>query len=165
VVVAGGDGFAADAVACRLMGLDAVRVPHLQIGAELGCGIIDLKRIKISPENWMSYAADFAAAPQNLTFEFPNVEVLDRNSCSACQSTLLLFLKRYQEALADYIPKGERLKIAIGKGHDALPDGALCIGQCTAKQKGNGIFVPGCPPGGSQIFKTLQEHHSGRKDR
>jgi uncharacterized protein (DUF362 family) len=162
VVVAGGDGFAADAVACRLMGLDAVRVPHLQIGAELGCGIIDLERIKISPENWMSYAADFAAAPQNLTFEFPNVEVLDRNSCSACQSTLLLFLKRYQEALADYSPKGERLKIAIGKGHDALPDGTLCIGQCTAKQKGNGIFVPGCPPVGSQIFKTLQEHQKRR---
>jgi uncharacterized protein (DUF362 family) len=161
VVVAGGDGFAADAVACGLMGLDAVRIPHLQIGAENGCGIIDLKQIAVSPANWQDYAEEFAAAPKNLTFEFPNVEVLDRNSCSACQSTLLLFLKRYGEALADYVPQGARLKIAIGKGHDSLPDGTLCIGQCTAKQKGNGIFVPGCPPVASQILKTLQDGKKG----
>jgi uncharacterized protein (DUF362 family) len=157
VVVAGGDGFAADAVACGLMGREACQIPHLQIGAENGCGIIDLNRIAVAPASWRDGAANLEAAPHSITFSFPNVEVLDRNSCSACQSTLLLFLQRYQAALADYIPKGTRLKIAIGKGHDALPDGTLCIGQCTALQKGNGIFVPGCPPVGSQIFKTLQE--------
>lgn len=156
VVVAGADGFAADAVACRLMGRDANEVPHLRIGAANGCGLIDLERIQVSPENWMDYASAFEAAPQNLTFEFPGVEVLDRNSCSACQSTLLLFLKRFGENLADYIPEGERLKIAIGKGHGELPPGTLCIGQCT-RQKEDTIFVPGCPPVGSQIFKTLQE--------
>jgi len=158
VVLAGGDAFATDAVACRLMGKEASQVPHLLIGAENGCGIIDLDRIRVSPDNWPSYAADFAAAPKNLTFEFPDVEVLDRNSCSACQSTLLLFLQRYGENLAPYIPPGERLKVAIGKGHTSLPDGTLCIGQCTSRLKENGIFVPGCPPVGSQIYKSLQEN-------
>ncbi len=156
VSVASGDAFAADAVACRLMGRDASEVPHLRIGAERGCGVIDLSRITVSPEGWRSYAAEFAAAPKNLTFEFPNVEVLDRNSCSACQSTLLLFLRRYGAALADYIPEGERLKIAIGKGHESMPEGTLCIGQCTLRHKSAGVFVPGCPPVASQIMQALR---------
>ena len=158
VVVAGGDAFAADAVACRLMGREANDIPHLRIGAENGCGTIDLDQVRVSPQNWMDYASAFKDPPENLSFEFPDIEVLDKNSCSACQSTLLLFLQRFGDSLADYIPEGETLKVAIGKGHDELPDGTLCIGQCTTKQKEGGIFVPGCPPVGSQIFKTLQVH-------
>ncbi|MBL7016089.1 MAG: DUF362 domain-containing protein [Kiritimatiellales bacterium] len=158
VVVAGGDAFAADAVACRLMGRSATEIPHLRVGAANGCGIIDLDQINVSPENWKDYSSDFAAAPKNLSFEFPNVEVLDKNSCSACQSTLLLFLKRYGDVLPEYIPAGERLRVAIGKGHDDLPEGTLCIGQCTVRQRDGGIFVPGCPPVGSQILKVLKQH-------
>lgn len=158
VEVAGTDGFAADAVACRLMGCRAEEIPHLRIGAENGCGIIDLDRIRIGPEQWMDHASEFRAAPKNLSFAFPGIEVLDKNSCSACQSTLLLFLQRFGESLADYIPDGEPLRVAIGKGHDELPEGTLCIGQCTACRREGGIFVPGCPPVGSQIFKTLQKH-------
>jgi uncharacterized protein (DUF362 family) len=160
VVLAGTDAFAADAVACRLMGRSASEIPHLRIGSENGCGVIDLNQIRVSPENWMDYASEFEAAPQNLTFEFPNVEVLDKNSCSACQSTLLLFLKRYGDVLPEYICDGDRLRVAIGKGHDELPEGTLCIGQCTVCQKDNNIFVPGCPPVGSQIFKTLKQSRS-----
>jgi len=156
VVVAGGDPFAADAAACRLMGQEASAIAHLRIGAENGCGVIDLEQIRLFPADWQDFAAAFAAAPKNLTFEFPGIEVLDCNSCSACQSTLLLFLQRYGESLAPYIPPGERLRVAIGKGHTTLPEGTLCIGQCTARQRSSGIFVPGCPPVGSQIFQTLQ---------
>jgi len=158
VVVAGGDAFAADAVACRLMGRNADEIPHLRIGAAKGCGIIDLDQISVSPGNWMDFASEFKAAPKNLSFEFPDVEVLDKNSCSACQSTLLLFLQRFGKSLADYIPADEPLRVAICKGHDELPDGTLCIGQCTVRRKEGGIYVPGCPPVGSQIFKTLQQH-------
>ncbi|MBT8042168.1 MAG: DUF362 domain-containing protein, partial [Pontiella sp.] len=101
VVVAGADAFAADAVACRLMGRTANEVSHLRNGAANGCGVIDLDRIKVYPKNWQDYASDFQAAPKNLSFEFPDIEVLDKNSCSACQSTLLLFLQRFGESLAD----------------------------------------------------------------
>ena len=163
VVLAGGDGFAVDAVACCLMGQDATIIPHLRLGAENGCGIIDLNQIKVSPANWQDFASVFEAAPKNLAFEFDNVEVLDKNSCSACQSTLLLFLQKYGNLLPEYIPEGERLKVAIGKGHDSLPEGTLCIGQCTVGQKENGIFVPGCPPVGSQIFKTIQRSRGREK--
>ena len=156
-VVVGTDAFAADAVACRLMGTSAQQIAHLRIGAERGHGKIDLEQIDVSPDGWQKWSRPFAAPPENLTIEFPNVTVLDNNSCSACQSTLLLFLRKHREHLFDYLPKDKPLHIAIGKGHTELPEGTLCLGNCTINQRGQGIFVPGCPPVGSQILKAIVE--------
>jgi len=154
-VVAGTDAYAADAVACRLMGVEAERIAHLAIGADRGYGVIDLDRIVVTPESWREGISPFAPPPENLAIEFPNVTVLDNNSCSACQSTLLLFLTRYRDRLFDYFPSQDNVRIAIGRGHTELPEGTLCLGNCTAKHKGGGIFVPGCPPVGSQILTAI----------
>lgn len=155
VVVVGGDAFAADAVACSLMGTQAEAIPHLQIGAQRGYGLIDLDRIRVTPEKWRDWIVPFVPPPQNLTIEFPNITVLDNNSCSACQSTLLLFLKSYRDRLFDYFPQDTPIRIAIGKGHKELPEGTLCIGNCTANHKAGGLFIPGCPPVSSAILSAL----------
>lgn len=154
-VVVSADGFAADSVACRLMGTAAEDVPHLRMGAERGFGVIDLEKMEITPDNWMDWCTEFVKPPENLSIEFPNVTVLDNNSCSACQSTVLLFLKEYGDRLFDYLPKGEKLNIAIGKGHTELPEKTLCVGNCTAAFKKTNRFVPGCPPVSSEILKKL----------
>jgi hypothetical protein len=154
-VVVGADGFAADAVACRLMGTRAEDVPHLSMGAERGLGVIDLDKIDIAPDCWRDWGSDFARPPQNLSIEFPNITVLDNNSCSACQSTLLLFLKEYAERIFDYLPNQDSLEIAIGSGHKDLPERTLCIGNCTAGCRKGDLFVPGCPPVASEILKKL----------
>jgi len=159
-VVAGADAFSADAVACRLMGAEAEHVPHLRLGAERGHGVIDLCRIAVTPDGWRDWVSPFARPPENLTIEFPNVTVLDNRSCSACQSTLLLFLRRYHDRLFDYFPPGSPVTIAIGRGHAELPEGTLCLGNCTSEHRGKGIFVPGCPPVGSQILTALSGHPS-----
>lgn len=156
-VVAGIDAFAADAVACQLMGTAAEHVPHLRLGAERGYGVIELGRLAIQPAHWRDWASPFAPPPDNLSIEFPNVTVLDHSSCSACQSTLLLFLQRYQERLFDYFPSESTVRIAIGKGHADLPEGTLLIGNCTAHHRARGVFVPGCPPVGSQILAAVCE--------
>jgi uncharacterized protein (DUF362 family) len=155
VVVVSTEAFAADAVACQLMGTSAERVPHLRLGADRGYGVIDLGRITVRPGDWREWITPFAPPPESLTIEFPNITVLDRCSCSACQSTLLLFLTRFKDRIFDYFPAGKAITIAIGKGHTELPEGTLCIGNCTAQQRGDGIFVPGCPPVGSQIFAAI----------
>lgn len=155
VVVVGADAFAADAVACRLMGTQAENIPHLRIGAERGCGVIDLNQITVFPEDWRIWSDPFCPPPQNLTLEFPNITILDRNSCSACQSTLLLFLKRYGHRIFDYFPKGTNIHFAIGKGHEHVPEGTFCIGNCTLRHKDSGVFIPGCPPVASQILTAL----------
>jgi len=154
-VVVSPDPFAADAVACRLMGTRAEAVPHLRLAAERGYGVIELDRMSVTPDNWHQWVSPFAPPPVDLTIEFPNVNVLDSNSCSACQSTLLLFLTHYGERLLECFPSQSTVDVAIGKGHAELPEGTLCIGNCTAHHRDRGIFVPGCPPVGSQILTAI----------
>lgn len=155
VVVVSADAFAADAVACQLMGTKALEIPHLRMGAERGYGVIDLDRMTITPDNWRNWVSPFDPPPANLKIEFPNITVLDDSSCSACQSTLLLFLKRYKDRIFDYFPGRTTIDIAIGKGHAELPAGTLRIGNCTAKLSETGILVPGCPPVGSEILTAI----------
>jgi len=157
VVVVGPDAFAADAVACCLMGKDPCDIPHLRIGAQRGYGILDLDGIDVSPGSWREMAQEFEPAPENMAIEFPNIEILDRNSCSACQSTVLLFLQKYAEKIFDYFPEGEKIRIAIGKGHDDLPPNTLCIGNCTEAHWSGRTSVAGCPPVGSAILRAIQD--------
>jgi uncharacterized protein (DUF362 family) len=154
VVIVGTDPFAADAVACRIMGITAEEIPHLRIGAGRGFGIIDIDKIDVSPKNWAEWITPFEKPPSNLSIQFPDVNIMDVNSCSACQSTLLLFLKRYKDELKDYLPGDTN--IAIGAGHDDIPPGTLCIGNCIKKQfRDRGIFIAGCPPVGSEILSSV----------
>lgn len=158
VVLAGLEPFAVDAVACELMGISAYDVPHLRIGAERGYGIIDLGGIRVAPDDWRKLQNPFALPPKNLSLEFPHVTVFDEQSCSACQASLLLFLRRYGEQLFGNRPDGETVRIAIGKGHESLPEGTLCIGNCTAKFRADHPFAPGCPPVVSEILSLCNEY-------
>lgn len=155
VVVVSTDPFAADSVACELMGTSAGQTPHLAIAAQRGYGVIDIDAMAIHPSHWRDWVKPFDQPPSNLEIEFPNITVLDKNSCSACQSTLLLFLKKYADTLLDYFPDQKHANIAIGKGHDHVPDKTLCIGNCTLRHETSGVFVQGCPPVASEILNAL----------
>ncbi|HEC04245.1 MAG TPA: DUF362 domain-containing protein [Phycisphaerales bacterium] len=152
VVLAGVDAYATDAVACGIMGISACDVPHLRLGAERGYGVIDLDSIEVSPENWDAVKDPFVRPPDQLSLEFAGFNILDEQSCSACQSTLLMFLKRYGKQLREQISDDKDIVVAIGKGHKELPSGALCVGNCTAKHRNCGVFVSGCPPVASEIL-------------
>ena len=146
------------------MGIDARDIAHLQIGSSRGHGIIDLDRIAVTPANWQDWRSPFAAPPDSLTIKFPNINVFDKASCSACQSTLLLFLLHHKEQLWEYFPTQEFIDVAIGRGNDNLPAGTLCIGNCVAAHRETGIFVPGCPPVGSQILATISDEQIKNKN-
>jgi Ni,Fe-hydrogenase III small subunit len=62
---------------------------------------------------------------------------------------------RYKDRVFDYFPPETRISIAIGQGHAEVPAGTLLVGNCTACHRDLGIFVPGCPPVGSQILAAL----------
>jgi len=151
VVLASTDFFAADAVASALMGLKPEDIPHLRLSAERAGKSISLDDIIIEPENWCDWIQTFELPPKEISLNFPKVEVLDCESCSACVSTLTMFLKRNYEDIADYLP----MKFAIGKGHDKIPEGTLCVGNCTIKKCGENTLVKGCPPVASDILKAL----------
>ncbi|MCF7956169.1 MAG: DUF362 domain-containing protein [Phycisphaerae bacterium] len=152
VVVVGVDAFAADSIACELMGISAGDIPYLKMAADRGYGVIDLDRISVSPPNWQDVISPFMLSPNTLTLEFPGFTILDQQSCSACQSTLLVFLRQHGQQLLDERKDDKDITIAIGKGHIELPEGTLCVGNCTAKHKKNRPFVPGCPPVSSEIM-------------
>jgi len=155
VVVVSADPYAADSVSCRLMGRDAGSIPHLRLGAERGLGEIQVERLQITPADWPALVQPFEEPPRELSLDFPGVRVLDENSCSACQSTLLMFLKRYGDHLFDYFGDERPVEIAIGKGHRELKPGTLCLGSCTIPHRNVGPFVPGCPPVASTIHNVL----------
>jgi prephenate dehydratase len=160
VIVVSTNALAADTVACEIMGVAPNSIPHLRILHERGTGSIDTSQINIKPDHWRSYISQFAALPQNLAIEYPDVTILDENSCSACQSTLLMFLKRYGSDLKEYFPD-TTVTAAIGKGHKEIPANALCIGNCTRKFRDHTIYVSGCPPVASSILKAIKKYKDG----
>ncbi len=155
VALSGVDGFAVDAVACEMMGVSANKIPHLKIGAERGFGVIDLQKINVFPADWRKWSNPFATPPTDISIGFPEFDIHDLNSCSACQSSLLLFLKGYGDRILRHFPKDKPIAVAIGKGHNNLPNGTLCIGNCTFRHRDKGIYVEGCPPVGSEILRAI----------
>ena len=160
LVLASADFLAADAVAAHLMGIQPEDIPHLRLCSERGLGSIDIKAIKVFPENWQKLAVKFERPPVSLSLSYPNIDIHDNNSCSACQSSLYLFLKRYGKSLGDYCSEDEHLNLAIGKGNSELPNGTICIGNCTRNQEHVGEFIKGCPPVASEILSAISGRHA-----
>ena len=119
--------------------------------------MIDISRIQVNLDMWHDFISPFEPPPENLSIQFPGITILDEMSCSACQSTVLMLLKRHRNQVFNSFPGQENVTIAIGKGHQSVPRGTLCIGNCTAQHKKQGIFVPGCPPVATQILEMIAE--------
>ncbi|MFC1736877.1 DUF362 domain-containing protein [Candidatus Hydrogenedentota bacterium] len=166
VVVAGADPLATDVVSSRLMGVDAADVPHLRLDAKNGFGTINLDEIDVDPPEFRKWEDSFLPPPTDISLEFPCVSIYDCESCSACLSTVSLFLKRYHDELEGLLPPGEKLGIALGKGNSEVPEGTILVGNCTAKLKRLGIYVKGCPPVASDIWSKLHEglEKSGKRN-
>jgi uncharacterized protein (DUF362 family) len=156
VVLVGKNALSTDAVAARLMGLRPEAIPHLRLAAEKGLGEIDPQKISVDPRNYSKWVAPFEPPPSRLSIPFPNVMVHDEGSCSACLSTLLVFLQDYHSKLMDYRLEDQNIHIGIGKYLEACPRGTILIGNCSSKMKSCGIFIQGCPPVASQIADRLR---------
>jgi uncharacterized protein (DUF362 family) len=156
MILVGNNALSTDAVAARLMGLSPEAIPHLRLAAEKGLGEIDLQKISIDPRNYSKWMLTFEPPPSKLSIPFPHIIVHDEGSCSACLSTLLVFLQEYHSRLTDYRLEDENIHIGIGKHLNAFPEGTILIGNCTSKMKSRGIFVQGCPPVASQIADRLK---------
>ena len=156
LIVAGTDFVAADATAARLMGFEPESIPHLRMAAERGVGALRSEQIDVSPADYLSFRTPFSPPPKDISIQMPNVVVHENGACSACVSTVLMFLKGYESELADYFLEDGRFHLAMGRGVDHLPDGSLLVGNCTARHRERGILVRGCPPVPSQMVAALR---------
>lgn len=157
LVIVSDNAFAADSIACSIMGIDPETVPHLRIAAGRGYGSIDMKSFEILSPGWESLRQPFVPVPKNIAMKFPGAVILDEQSCSACQSTVMLFMKRYEKQLPEYFPGDKPVNIAIGKGHKGIPPGTICVGNCTRRFRDAGLYVPGCPPVASSILTAIEK--------
>ena len=156
MILVGRNALSTDAVAARLMGLSPEVIPHLRLTAQKGLGEIDPQKIFVNPTNYLKWVVPFEPPPSRLSIPFPNVTLHDEGSCSACLSTLLVFLQDYHSKLTDYRLEDQNIHIGIGKHLQACPAGTILIGNCSSKMKSCGIFIQGCPPVASQIADSLK---------
>jgi uncharacterized protein (DUF362 family) len=156
IVLASRNCLAADCIGIELMGFDPGRVHHvaetlrmLAVSDER----YDFSRhpIVVDPAGYPALGVAFLPPPQKISLEYANVTVEDKESCSACLSTVLMFLKRYYAEYADYLSPERPLRISIGKGVGQAGEDSLLIGNCTLKKSDCGVFIKGCPPVASDI--------------
>ncbi|MFH1414969.1 MAG: DUF362 domain-containing protein [Elusimicrobiota bacterium] len=149
----------ADLVAARLMGLEKDDVPHLKLAMEFNKDRIKTDNIDVDPVDYVKFTDKYELAPKEINIKFPGVEVNDYQSCSACLSTLLVFLKEYASHIRYSNLPGEKLRIRIGKGGEEYDAEDILLGNCTYKHKDKGgIYIKGCPPVSSTFFRILKEN-------
>ncbi|MBN1899564.1 MAG: DUF362 domain-containing protein [Spirochaetes bacterium] len=157
LIIASRHCLAADWIASRLMGLNPRSIHHLQLAIkETGQDIND-DTLLPEPKDFLKWKVIFKRPPEKISLQFKNVIVEDKDACSACLSSTLMFLQRYYKDFADYLTPQFPLRMAVGKGIGKQTEDTLLIGNCTIKQKDKGIFIKGCPPVASQIKLGLDK--------
>jgi uncharacterized protein (DUF362 family) len=165
VMVASANALAADVVASRLMGFNPLEIPHLRLCHEFGLGEILLDQISVSPSDFIRWEDSFEPPPDRISISYPDVAVYDHGSCSACLSTLMVFLQKQRHLLDEYRLQDNKFHVGIGKYLEEIPEGTVLLGNCTQKFRDRGMFIQGCPPISSQILETLHRHKGKKKGR
>lgn len=156
-VIASWDALAADVVGCHLMGYEAKEVPHLRLVSErLGGSLMPNDYELLCENNIDTYIDPYLKPPKDFSMSFPNIVIHDKESCSSCLSTLMLFLKRFKDDMSPYLLSDGNFHIAIGKAVKDTMEGTVFVGNCTKKHcKGMDVFVAGCPPVPTRIYEAI----------
>ncbi len=157
-VVASKDPVALDATACRMVDLDINRVTYFKPAHERGFGNFREDRIEIRGRKieevfkpiWMPYLGGFE--------QWPEYCIDESGSCSSCQGLVatamerLKFYGEYEKNAGATILLGAKKSLPKG----VKPRDLILIGDCLKKYRDQGVFVPGCPPGGGGPITALR---------
>jgi uncharacterized protein (DUF362 family) len=150
---------AADMYACIMMGIDPQEIMHLRLVSERMGFSLDPAAYEVITKNGADYRnhiVPYARPPKSISFKYPHVVVYDCDSCSACQSTVMLFLRRFKDDMSQYLLDDGKFHIGIGKGLDnTIKNGTVLIGNCTKRMKDMGLYIPGCPPVPTRIYEAI----------
>lgn len=153
--VASWNPLGADIYGCILMGLDPKEIPHLRLISER-CNLpFEAHEYNVIPEKYHEYISPYNPPPTNISLEFENIKIYDKESCSACLSTLMLFLSRFKDDMTPYFLHDGKFHIAIGKGVGDAVEGTVFVGNCTRFMKDKGVYIKGCPPVPTRIYEAI----------
>jgi len=152
VMVAGKNGVAVDAVACRLMGYEPEEIEHLTLLAGLGLGPTALEEIELRGEELLSERrrrlvrprTDFADYHHSLKFIVGSELACPEGCVGMIRGTLDRWAQVNRwKPISGYA-------FIVGKPISEIPPGlkrrkTFVIGDCAAEHKHLGTFLPGCP--------------------
>ena len=151
LIVAGDDVVAVDTVCASLAGFDVEDLFHIQLAAEAGLGVADLKQIDIFGEKIDAVKRPFIPFIEASKDLFTGATLIEKDTCTGCMGELVsLFIYLKEAGFGD---KLSDLTLIAGtpenvEGMNATP---LIIGKCAKEHKELGVFIPGCPPHGKKI--------------
>jgi len=162
MIMASTDALAADIVALAVVRLGIDHVAHLQLIAQQTGGVNALEQIETIPDDLMPFETEFAPPPTEIVIQNMMVDLIDEGSCSACQSSVYLFLKNNEALVKEYFGKYGHFSMAIGSGVKDVPDDTFLVGNCTAFLKERGTFLVGCPPDQTSIAERVRKKMMAR---
>lgn len=146
----------ADLFTCKLMGIDVNSIAHLKLVAKRNKLSLKEASYQPVPDDFSSFIVPYKKPPENISIQYENIVVYDKESCSSCLSTLMLFLRRFRDDMSQYLLEDGKFHIAIGKGVDNhSKKGTVYIGNCTRHMKDRGLYVKGCPPVPTRIYEAI----------
>lgn len=145
----------ADIYACLLMGIDPTSIVHLNLISQRTGLSGKPESYTVFPTEFEQFIHYYKRPPKEISMQFENILIYDCESCSSCLSTLMLFLKRFKDEVGPYLLDDGKFHIAIGKGVENAREGTIFVGNCTRKNKDNGIYIPGCPPVPTRIYEAI----------
>lgn len=154
LVLAAEDPIAADAAAVFLMGLRAEEIPHLSLAAAKRGRAPDFDHLDLDREGFTAHRTQFKpAVAEDISAQYPEFNLRPGETCSACEATVMAFLKYHGKKYAGIKP----IHIVMGKKAD--PKGiekerCIILGNCAAKCRDMGIFLEGCPPIPSDLLRA-----------
>jgi uncharacterized protein (DUF362 family) len=154
-IVAGTDPVAIDATCCRMGGI-APEATYLKNGEDRGFGNMKEELIEVKGKSIKEVykKLDTSFLDVKGFGNFPDYSVYEQNSCSSCMGMVVAALQGMKKS-GEY-EKHKGISIVFGAKKE-LPEDAkrgkdlILIGNCVEKFRGQGVFVPGCPPMGSPI--------------
>ena len=152
-IVASFDPVSADAVSCRIIGIDPMEIRHLRLAHERKLGRILEEEIEVVGRSIASVLRPMRIEPQEAAQSTENILMVEGKGCSGCTVTTRMTLSFYSpEDLRNF---GD-LTLVVGDAQDIeyQPRGrGFFIGNCAIRScKGKeGVNIGGCPPPGLWI--------------
>ena len=165
LLIAGDNVVSTDSVAATIMNINPAKVEHLRIASENGFGTVNIKKIEIKGEKLedviipdfkpscrIEEAGDYYSRALGIDGK---MMICGTDYCSGCLNAtvgVIWIITNYTE--------GETKPFTLVMGTDCeVPEKPLgkvyIVGDCQAKNKEKGEFLPGCPPSGRDFYKIF----------
>jgi uncharacterized protein (DUF362 family) len=157
-IIGGFDPVAVDAVACRVIGLNPMRIRHLRAAYERKLGRILMNEIEVMGRTIASVLRPLKIETSGVPQTYGNLTLLEGKGCSGCPVTNRMALSFFSPDDLDTLGcvtlvVGERAAV------DLPQERCFFIGNCAirANRGRKGTKISGCPPPGIWIRRGLTE--------